>query len=215
MIIHKEGYKIVFGLTAIIVALNIILSRFFPVLTIFIGLISFIVWFFVFWFFRNPRREVTTIQDEIIYAPADGRIVAIEETEEPEYFKDKRLQVSIFMSPYNVHVNRNPISGKVNYYKYHQGKYMVASHPKSSTENERSTLVIENDNGEIMLRQVAGAIAKRIRTYLKVGEQIVQGNELGFIKFGSRVDLFLPLDAKVEVELEQKVKGNRTIIARL
>ncbi len=215
MIIHKEGYKIVLGLTAILVALNIILSRFFPVLTIFIGVVSFIVWFFVFWFFRNPKREVSTIQDEIIYAPADGKIVAIEETEEPEYFKDKRLQISIFMSPYNVHVNRNPISGKVNYYKYHQGKYMVASHPKSSTENERSTLVIENDNGEIMLRQVAGAIAKRIRTYLKVGEQIVQGNELGFIKFGSRVDLFLPLDAKVEVELEQKVKGNLTIIARL
>ncbi|KAA3621353.1 MAG: phosphatidylserine decarboxylase family protein [Bacteroidetes bacterium] len=215
MIIHKEGYKIVFGLTAILLALNVTLSRFFPILTIFIALASFIIWFFVFWFFRNPKREVSTIQDEIIYAPADGRIVAIEEMEETEYFKDKRLQVSIFMSPYNVHVNRNPTSGKVNYYKYHQGKYMVASHPKSSTENERSTLVIENDNGEIMLRQVAGAIAKRIRTYLKVGEQIVQGNELGFIKFGSRVDLFLPLDAKVEVELEQKVKGNRTVIARL
>jgi len=215
MIIHKEGHRILLGLTIILVAFNLLVSRFFPVVTIFLGLLSFVIWFFVIWFFRNPKREVDVVQDGIIYAPADGRIVAIEEIEEPEYFKDKRLQVSIFMSPYNVHVNRNPVSGRVNYYKYHPGSYLVASHPKSSTENERATLVIKNDHSEIMLRQIAGAMAKRIRTYLKVGEQAIQGKELGFIKFGSRVDLFLPLDAKIEVAMDQKVKGNKTIIARV
>ncbi len=215
MIIHKEGHRILLGLTIILVALNLLVSRFFPVVTIFLGVLSFVIWFFVLWFFRNPKREVATVQNGIIYAPADGKIVAIEEIEEPEYFKDKRLQISIFMSPYNVHVNRNPVSGRVDYYKYHPGRYLVASHPKSSTENERATLVIKNDHTEIMLRQIAGAMAKRIRTYLKVGEQAIQGKELGFIKFGSRVDLFLPVDAKIEVVMDQKVKGNKTVIARV
>jgi phosphatidylserine decarboxylase len=215
MIIHKEGHKLLLGLTVLLLALNFVFSRFFPITTIFLGVISFVIWFFVFWFFRNPKRDINTINDNIIYAPADGKIVAIEEMEETEYFQDKRLQVSIFMTPLNVHVNRNPMSGTVDYYKYHPGKYYVASHPKASEENERSSLVIKNDKTTILLRQVAGALAKRIRTYIQVGEQAVQGNELGFIKFGSRVDLYLPLDAKIEVEMDQKVKGNVTIIARV
>ena len=152
--------------------------------------------------------------DNLVYAPADGKIVAIEEVNEDEYFEDKRIQVSIFMSPTNVHVNRNPIGGTVNYFRYHPGKYLVAWHPKSSTENERTTVVIGNGDTEILLRQIAGAVAKRIVNYLNVGEEVEQGAEMGFIKFGSRVDLFLPLNAKIEVKLNQKVKGNRTVIAK-
>jgi phosphatidylserine decarboxylase len=166
-------------------------------------------------FFRNPRREIVIADDNIIYAPADGKIVVIEETYEHEYFNDKRLQVSIFMSPTNVHVNRNPVSGTVNYFRYHPGKYLVAWHPKSSTENERTTLVIDNGEDEVLLRQIAGAMAKRIVNYVQEGDTVMQGHDFGFIKFGSRVDLFLPLDAKVEIEMGQKVKGNKTIIARL
>jgi len=166
-------------------------------------------------FFRNPRREIRTADDKLVYAPADGKIVTIEESLESEYFGDKRLMISIFMSPTNVHVNRNPISGKINYFKYHPGKYLVAWHPKSSSENERTTVVIDNGEEEILLRQIAGALAKRIKTYLHVGDEVEQGSELGFIKFGSRVDVFLPLDAKIEVSLGQKVKGNQTVIARL
>ncbi|MEL7163285.1 MAG: phosphatidylserine decarboxylase, partial [Bacteroidota bacterium] len=139
----------------------------------------------------------------------------IEEAEETEYFKDKRLQVSIFMSPVNVHVNRNPVGGKVTYNAYHPGKYLVAWHPKSSTENERTTVVIDNGRTEILLRQIAGALAKRIKNYLEVGQSVRQGEDFGFIKFGSRVDLFLPLGTKPEVKLNQQVKGNKTVIARL
>jgi len=153
--------------------------------------------------------------DKKIFAPADGKVVVIEETMESEYFNDKRLQVSIFMSPLNVHVNRNPISGIVNYIKHHEGKYLVAWHPKSSSENERTTVVIENDGAEVLLRQIAGAVAKRIVNYLEEGEQVIQGKDMGFIKFGSRVDLFLPIDTKLNVKIGDKVKGNRTIIASL
>lgn len=166
-------------------------------------------------FFRNPTRLVPKEDNAIIYAPADGKVVVIEEAEETEYFKDKRLQVSIFMSPVNVHVNRNPIGGKVKYNAYHPGKYLVAWHPKSSTENERTTVVIDNGNTEILLRQIAGALAKRIINYLEVGQSVRQGEDFGFIKFGSRVDLFLPLGTNLEVELNQQVKGNKTIIGRL
>ena len=141
--------------------------------------------------------------------------MVIEETNENEYFQDKRLQVSIFMSPTNVHVNRNPISGTVNYFKYHPGKYLVAWHPKSSDENERTTTVISNGDSEILMRQIAGALAKRIVNYLEIGDEVKQGADMGFIKFGSRVDLFLPLDAKIEIEKGEKVKGNLTVIARL
>jgi phosphatidylserine decarboxylase len=157
----------------------------------------------------------TIINDNQVIAPADGKVVVIEEVEETEYFKDKRRQVSIFMSPINVHVNRNPISGIVRYAKYHPGKYLVAWHPKSSTENERTTVVIAGSKAEVLFRQVAGALAKRIVYYVKEGDMATQGAEMGFIKFGSRIDLYLPLSAKIEVSLQQKTKGGETVVATL
>ena len=166
-------------------------------------------------FFRNPKRTIPEKGDRLIYAPADGKVVVIEETEEPEYFKGLRLQISIFMSPTNVHVNRNPMNGEVKYVKHHPGKYLVAWHPKSSTENERTTVVLENQHTSVLIRQIAGAMAKRIVNYLSPGQTVLQGSELGFIKFGSRVDVFLPLDAKVEVEMGQKVLGNKTVLAHV
>ena len=170
---------------------------------------------FIAYFFRNPSREVFLTSDSVVLAPADGRVVVIEEADEKEYFQDRRLQVSIFMSPTNVHVNRSPISGTINYFRYHAGKYLVAWHPKSSELNERTTLVIGNGHGEILLRQIAGAMAKRIVSYFDEGQVVEQGADIGFIKFGSRVDLFLPLAARLEVEIGDKVKGNVTVIARL
>ena len=180
-----------------------------------VAIISVVFFLVILQFFRNPARLLPEEDDNIIYAPADGKVVVIEETVEPEYFKDKRLQVSIFMSPVNVHVNRNPIGGEVKYNAYHPGKYLVAWHPKSSTENERTTMVIDNGSTEILLRQIAGALAKRIKNYVDVGDRVRQGEDFGFIKFGSRVDLFLPLGTELEVELNQKVKGNKTVIGRL
>ena len=177
--------------------------------------LSLLFFLVVLQFFRNPQRLVPVEDDNLVYAPADGKVVVIEEAVEAEYFKDKRLQVSIFMSPVNVHVNRNPVGGTVTYNKYHPGKYLVAWHPKSSTENERTTVVINNGDTEILLRQIAGALAKRIKNYLEVGQEVRQGEDFGFIKFGSRVDVFLPLGTQIEVALNQKVKGNRTIIAKL
>ncbi len=213
--IHKEGRKILTVVTITLLVVNFIFAKFIPSISIFIAIISFLLFIAVLQFFRNPRREIKLTDNNIIYAPADGKVVVIEEVEEPEYFKDKRTQISIFMSPTNVHVNRNPISGTVNYFKYHTGKYLVAWHPKSSIENERTTVVIDNGNIEILLRQIAGAMAKRIVNYLEEGDFVEQGKDMGFIKFGSRVDLFLPLDAKIEVNMNQKVRGNKTIIARL
>ena len=164
-------------------------------------------------FFRNPARN-TVKNPEHIIAPADGKVVVIEEVEEPEYFKGKRLQVSIFMSPFNVHVNRYPIGGTVEYVKYHPGLYLVAWHPKSSTENERSTVVVKDDKGrEVLFRQIAGALAKRIVYYSKKGDKAEQGGEMGFIKFGSRVDLYLPIGTKVNVELNAVVRGGETAVA--
>jgi phosphatidylserine decarboxylase len=164
-------------------------------------------------FFRNPKRN-TPIDDNHIIAPVDGKVVVIEEVFEPEYFKDKRLQVSIFMSPINVHVTRYATNGKINFSKYHPGKYLVAWHPKASTENERTTVVIENRIfGEILYRQIAGALARRIVNYAQEGMQVVQGTDAGFIKFGSRVDLFLPLGTKIKVTLNQTVKGGETVVA--
>ena len=213
--IHKEGYKILLNTAILIIVVNLLILWLWPAGLIFGGIVSAIVLFLVLQFFRNPHRELIIADDNTIVAPADGKIVVIEETSENEYFNDRRIQVSIFMSPTNVHVNRNPIGGKINYYKYHPGKYLVAWHPKSSEENERTTTVIDNGSSEILLRQIAGALAKRIVNYVDVGQQVQQGTDMGFIKFGSRVDLFLPLDAKIEVNHGQKVKGNRTIIARL
>lgn len=213
---HKEGNAIIGITLTILFAVNYVVS----LITInqwviySVIVISLIFLILILQFFRNPKRPVKENIEHII-APADGKIVVIEEVEEPEYFKDKRKQISIFMSPINVHVNRYPISGTVKYAKYHPGKYLVAWHPKSSTENERTTVVVENQKTEILFRQIAGALAKRIVMYSEKGQTAKQGEDFGFIKFGSRVDLFLPLDAKVEVSLNQIVKGNQTIIASL
>lgn len=176
---------------------------------------SIIIYVLVLQFFRNPVFPLPN-DENLVYAPADGKVVVIEETFEDEYLKENRRQVSIFMSPVNVHVNRSPIKGVVDFFQYHPGKYLVAWHPKSSTENERTTMVIRHAKGtQILVRQIAGAVARRIKWYVKPGSELEQGGEFGFIKFGSRVDLFLPLDAEILVDLEQKTKGARTPIARL
>jgi phosphatidylserine decarboxylase len=217
MLIHREGYKIILVTLLILAGINIgvqsILGdqHLIGKIVLSISLIFFIL---IVQFFRNPFRN-TLINDNHVIAPADGKVVVIEEVEETEYFKDKRRQVSIFMSPINVHVNRNPISGIVKYAKYHPGKYLVAWHPKSSTENERTTVVIAGSKAEVLFRQVAGALAKRIVYYVKEGDMATQGAEMGFIKFGSRIDLYLPLSAKIEVSLQQKTKGGETVVATL
>ena len=176
---------------------------------------SIVLFFLVLQFFRNPKRT-TELNTKHVIAPVDGKVVVIEEVYEKEYFKDKRLMVSVFMSPINVHVTRHPVGGIVKYSKYHPGKYLVAWHPKASEENERTTVVVENDStGEILYRQIAGALAKRIVNYAKEGEEVVQGSDSGFIKFGSRVDVFLPLGTTLEVKLNQKVKGGISLIAKV
>ena len=215
MKIHPEGYIIILVALLLLAGINMLIRCLSPHqwLTIFFHAVSFVFFCIVVLFFRNPDRTLVA-DGHKVFAPADGRIVAIEETEESEYFHDRRIQVSIFMSAFNVHVNRYPVSGEVTYTKYHAGKYLVAWHPKSSLLNERSTVVIKTPNGqEILVRQIAGAVARRIVTYPKAGVQAVQGNDLGFIKFGSRVDVFLPLDATINVQLEEIVKGNRTVLA--
>lgn len=215
MKIHREGYVMLLTASLLLIAVNGLISWYLPGILIYSSIVSLVFFLLILQFFRNPDREIRIADDHLVYAPADGKVVVIEETEEPEYFKDRRLQISVFMSPTNVHVNRNPISGTVNYFRYHAGKYLVAWHPKSSTENERTTVVIGNGKSEILLRQIAGALAKRIINYLKEGQEVKQGSEMGFIKFGSRVDIFLPLDAQVQVQIGQKVKGNETILAKL
>lgn len=218
MTIHREGYTSLILAAASLLTINLAVLYFIPNLTtIRYGIIgvSVVLFLLVLQFFRNPKVEVVKDENKVL-APADGKVVVIEETEEQEYFKSTRRQVSIFMSPVNVHVNRNPISGVVQYMKYHAGKYLVAWHPKSSTENERTTIVVKNDSGiEVLFRQIAGAMAKRIKWYVKEQQPVSQGEEFGFIKFGSRVDVFLPLDAEITVELNQKTKGGKTVIATL
>jgi len=212
---HKEGYKII-AFTFLFVLSGILLSeKFVELIWLQKGIQIFLLLFLiiVLQFFRNPKR-VTKINDNQIIAPVDGKVVVIEEVEEPEYFKGKRLQVSIFMSPINVHVTRYALSGLVKYSKYHPGKYLVAWHPKASTENERTTIVIENNTfGEVLYRQIAGALAKRIVNYAEEGEKVVQGTDAGFIKFGSRVDLYLPLNTNLAVKIGDKVKGGEQVIA--
>ena len=211
--IHKEGYRIIITTIIILIALNYAVSIFeIDWLNTAFLIISIIFFFLILQFFRNPTRRVVASENEVV-APADGKVVVIEEVEETEYFKDKRLQVSIFMSPINVHVNRYPINGKVQYAKYHPGKYLVAWHPKSSTENERTTVVVENDKIAILFRQIAGALARRIVMYSQENDIAKKGEDFGFIKFGSRVDLFFPIGTKINVELDQVVKGNKTVIA--
>tara|TARA_B100001093_G_scaffold283128_1_gene270502 strand:+ start:1865 stop:2545 length:681 start_codon:yes stop_codon:yes gene_type:complete len=214
--IHKEGYKIILVTIALLLLMNIA-ANFIQSMSsfrVFFGIVSLMFFGFVVAFFRIPFRIFNQHNDQII-APADGKVVVIEEVEEPEYFKDKRIQVSIFMSPTNVHVNRNPIAGEVKYVRYHPGKYLVAWHPKSSTKNERYTVVVGNDQVSILTRQIAGKLARRIVNYLKVGEDVEQCEEFGFIKFGSRVDLFLPLNTVIHTKLKDKVKGGVTIIGTI
>ena len=212
---HREGYKII-AITFVIVIAGIFASEQFIDLfwlqkSVQVVLLVFLV--LILQFFRNPKR-ITEINKDHVIAPVDGKVVVIEEVEEPEYFQDKRLQVSIFMSPINVHVTRYALSGIVKYSKYHPGKYLVAWHPKASTENERTTVVVENKTfGGILYRQIAGALAKRIVNYAKEGEEVVQGTDAGFIKFGSRVDVYLPLGTKVNVKIGDKVKGGVQVIA--
>jgi len=214
---HKEGFKIILISTFILGGGIILIDNFVDIIWLNKVLATTLLIFYVIvlQFFRNPKRH-TVLNDNQIIAPVDGKVVVIEEVFEKEYFKDKRLQVSIFMSPLNVHVTRYPISGLVKFSKYHPGKYLVAWHPKASEENERTTIVVENKTiGEILYRQIAGALAKRIVNYAKPNENVVQGSDAGFIKFGSRVDLFLPLDAKIKVQLNDKVRGGEQIIASL
>ena len=218
MTIHREGYTSIAIGTMIFGALNLILFYFFsaslPVLgwVIFFATLGMLL--FLISFFRIPNRQLTLNEGAVI-APADGKVVVIEEVNDPEYFHDKRTQVSIFMSPANVHVNRNPVSGEIVYNQYHKGKYLVAWHPKSSTENERHSVVIKNGKAEILVKQIAGALAKRIVNYLQVGQQVTQTTEMGFIKFGSRVDVLLPAGTKINVHLNQAVQGGVTVIATL
>ncbi len=218
MSIHKEGYKILLSGFILLVGLNILVSSLCHELILFkwfFLIISLVLYIFLLFFFRLPVRPLDP-QDGLIFSPADGKVVVIEETEEKEYFKDVKLQISIFMSPFNMHSNRYPVSGKIKYVSHYPGKNIVAWHPKSSELNERTTVVIETaDDKEVLVKQVAGAVARRIVTYAKVGQMVKQGDELGFIKFGSRVDVFLPVGTEIEVPILQQVKANKSIIAKL
>lgn len=218
MTIHKEGYTTIAITILLIFVINAVVDyKYYDItwLRWFIYIFSAALFLIVLQFFRNPSRSFSN-GENLVICPADGKVVVIEETEEGEYFKDKRLQVSIFMSPVNVHINRNPISGVVKFFKYHPGKYLAAWNPKSSTENERTTTVVEHKNGTpVLFRQIAGALARRIVWYVKEGDQVVQTEQFGFIKFGSRVDVFLPVGTKVNVVLNQVVKGGITTLATL
>jgi phosphatidylserine decarboxylase len=218
MTIHKEGYTSLALTLLFLFVLNAFIDYRYADITWLRWAVygfSVVLFLIVLQFFRNPRRPFAS-HDKMIICPADGKVVVIEETEEPEYFKDKRLQISIFMSPVNVHINRNPISGVVKFFKYHPGKYLAAWNPKSSTENERTTVVVEHETGTpILFRQIAGALARRIVWYVKEGDVVEQSKEFGFIKFGSRVDLFLPLGTKINLELNQMVKGGITVLGEL
>ncbi len=216
MTLHKEGTSTIIIACLVFLVLNIVGNRLLPMpLSTLLFIFSLVLLVLVFYFFRNPGIKPNLDANGIL-CPCDGKVVVIEEVEEPEFFKDQRIQVSIFMSPLNVHINWYPISGKVLYAVHHAGKFMRAWLPKASSENERSTVVIEREDGQkILMRQIAGAVARRIVTYAQEGETVEQGGEEGFIKFGSRVDVFLPLGSNIEVSLNEIVKGNQTIIATL
>lgn len=216
MTIHREGYKTI-AISAFLFGLINMISLSFlsgplPWLATAVFIITLVLFLFIISFFRIPNRALT-IDEKKLICPADGKVVVIEEVVDEEYFKDKRIQVSIFMSPANVHVNRNPMDGIVTYNQYHEGKYLVAWHPKSSTENERWSVAVKNNYGEILYKQIAGALAKRICNYTTVGQAVKQTEEYGFIKFGSRVDILLPIGTKVNVHLNQAVKGGVTVLA--
>ena len=218
MRIHREGHTVLFVLLIVLFGLNWIVFAFYPESPLVQNsaiLVSVIFYLLILQFFRNPIFEINPNTKHVL-APADGKVVVVEETEETEYFKARKKLVSIFMSPVNVHVNRAPVSGVISFFKYHPGKYLVAWHPKSSTENERTTVAVKMQNGvEVVFRQIAGALARRIKWYIKEGQAIEQGQEFGFIKFGSRVDIFLPLEAKITVSVGDVTRGGRTIIAEL
>jgi phosphatidylserine decarboxylase len=217
MTIHREGYKYITIATVLFAAVAWLNQHFlidiwwlyWPIQVVF-----FLLWLWIVWFFRIPNRTFTQ-GEGLVIAPADGKVVVIEETNEGEYFKDKRLQVSIFMSPLNVHVNRSPIKGEIKYMRYHPGKYLVAWHPKSSTENERTTVVVGNDKTTLLMRQIAGALARRICYYVKEGQPIRQNEEFGFIRFGSRVDIYFPIGTIIDVKIGQKVEGGVTVLAKM
>ena len=218
MTIHREGRTILFIALVVLFGINWAVMKYYPTsaaiqnITIVMSIVFYLI---ILQFFRNPIFTITK-NDKQVLAPADGKVVVIEDTEEPEYLKSKRKQVSIFMSPLNVHVNRMPVGGTISYFRYHSGTYLAAWHPKSSTENERTTVVARTANGtEVLFRQIAGALARRIKCYVKEGQSLEQGQEFGFIKFGSRVDVFLPLDAKVTLKVGDVTKGGRTVIAEL
>jgi len=216
--IHKEGRLLLLVLMIILVGINIAVYLYSGgegiALTLSV-IVSVIIFMMILQFFRHPSRPVSD-NDIHVLAPADGKVVVIENTRETEYFNDERIQISIFMSPVNVHVNRMPVRGVVEYFKYHAGKYLVAWHPKSSTENERTTMVVRTTNGKkLLIRQIAGAVARRIKWYVKEGSQLRQGEEFGFIKFGSRVDVFLPQNAQIKVDVGSKTKGGVTVLADL
>ncbi|MBA3649240.1 MAG: phosphatidylserine decarboxylase family protein [Chitinophagales bacterium] len=215
--IHKEGIKILIIVFVVLTAINLFLCVFlleFLIWKLILSFISLLFFLAVVSFFRNPNR-FTDAKDNEVIAPADGKIVVIEETEEKEYFQAKKKQLSIFMSPANVHVNRTPVGGEVKYVKYHKGNYLVAWHPKSSIDNEHNTIVISNGQEEILFRQIAGFMARRIVCYLKGGEVLKAGDEIGFIRFGSRVDVFIPVNAEIKVALNENVKGGKTVLAIL
>ncbi len=218
MKIHKEGYSTIVVVAVLLGLINTsffyYLSEVMPIISWVILIASVLLFLFIVSFFRSPKRDFT-IDDSQIICPADGKVVVIEEIIDTEYFNDKRLQVSIFMSPANVHINRIPMNGEVMYSQYHKGKYLVAWNPKSSTENERHSVVIKNEAAIILVKQIAGAVAKRIVNYLKPGQQVIQGSEMGFIKFGSRVDVLLPTNAIIEVTLNQVVKGGISVLATI
>jgi phosphatidylserine decarboxylase len=218
MTIHKEGYTSLAITILFIFVLNALIQFYMPTahtLKWIVYIFSSALFLIILQFFRSPFFDIETAENTIL-CPADGKVVVIEETEETEFLKDKRIQLSVFMSPVNVHVNRNPIAGVVSYFKYHKGKYLVAWHPKSSTENERTTIAIENSKGvTVLFRQIAGALARRIVWYVKEGDIVGQGQQFGFIKFGSRVDVFLPLGTKILVNIGDVVKGGRTVLAEL
>lgn len=218
MTIHKEGYTTIAMTVLFILVINAFIDYRYADITWLrwtVYIISFILFITAIQFFRSPKRAWTSADHKLI-CPADGKVVVIEETEEDEYFKDRRIQISIFMSPVNVHVTRNPISGIVKFFKYHPGKYLAAWNPKSSKENERTTVVVEHASGiAVLYRQIAGALARRIVWYVKEGDVVTQGKEFGFIKFGSRVDVFVPIGTKIDVELNQVVKGGITVLGEL
>ena len=213
---HKEGFNLII-LFFILVATDVIMLEVLfddsSSLKLILQIFSLIIFVFILWFFRNPKRNIIK-NPELILSPADGKVIAIKEVDELEYFNDKKIQISIFLSPLDIHVNRYPVSGEILYSKYHKGEYLVAWHPKSSDKNERTTVVIKNKKfGEVMYRQIAGSVARRIVNYAKVNSNVEQGDDSGFIKFGSRVDLFLSKDLNLKIKVGDKVKGGLSIIA--